>query len=283
MKIGSILTAILILGTVGCQPADNYSVSLNDTANVINGTKVNARSSKAARSVVLIDLMNSAGVGISFCTATLVGPHTILTAGHCFDPALLKEFVSFRVLFTNSYSEAFFAESRQGVYFKKHPQYHTEKTYDHDIAIGIFSGDIPAGYNTVAMDDDITANYANVKTYVYGYGRTIDYSGKPSENYRYSGGDLHKGTLEVYSDYGQFPDRYHVVAETANHLCQGDSGGPQFYNEGGALKVIGVNSAVGGERLSNGFRRCTSWSQATKVAPAYEWFKKEEKKGLRKL
>ncbi|MGE5086216.1 MAG: S1 family peptidase, partial [Bacillota bacterium] len=241
------------------------------------------RSSKAARSVVLIELIASDGLGKSFCTATLVGPHTILTAGHCFDSNVLRDFANFRVLFTNSYSDAFFAESRPGIYFKKHPQYNSEKKYDHDIALGIFSGNIPAGYNVVAMDDDITANYANAKTYVYGYGQTIDYSGKPSEDLRHSIGDLHKGILQINSNYEQSQDRYYVLAETPNHICYGDSGGPQFYNKDGALKVIGVNSAVGGERLSNGNRRCTSWSQATKVAPAYEWFKKEERKGLRML
>lgn len=274
---------ILAFGVIGCQPQDPSSISATDPAQIIDGATVNTRASKAARSVVLIELMDRAGEGLTFCSATLVGPHTILTAGHCFDSNLLADFAKFRVLFTNSYDQAATTESRRGVYFKKHPQYNSEQVYDHDIGIGIFAGDIPDGFNTVTMDGDVTANYANLTAYVYGYGRSVDYNGRPTEDTRYSSGKLHKGAMRISADYDRSPDRYYILATSPTHLCQGDSGGPQFYNENGVLKVIGVNSAVNGERLPNGTRRCSSEAQATKVAPALDWFKKEEKKGLRRL
>lgn len=162
MKTKHFIMILAAFGLIGCQQQDLSATSFTDSAQIIDGAKVNTRASKAARSVVLIELMNAAGEGLTYCSATLVGPHTILTAGHCFDSKLLTDFAKFRVLFTNSYDDAATTESRRGVYFKKHPQYNSELVYDHDIGIGIFAGDIPAGFNTVNMDSDVSANYASL-------------------------------------------------------------------------------------------------------------------------
>lgn len=272
----------LVFGLVACnqQLSGSSAVNTSEGSAIINGQIKTVRDTPASRSVVMIEMVNTRGFAITFCTATLVGPNTILTAAHCFDPKMMPGLASFRVLFENTYTMTGKREAREGLAFVRYPDYNSKLVYDHDIAIGVFAGTIPQGFSTVALDTNENANYSNMLTYVYGYGRTVNYTGDKYENPRYSAGTLYRGVLKIDNFYKETPDRYFSVVEWPSHLCQGDSGGPQFYDKDGVLKVIGVNSAVFGEKLPNGMQSCLGRSQATKVSAFYPWIKKEERRLL---
>jgi tryptase len=274
-----------LLALCACQPAPQKPLLSEESAAVIDGQSIQTRTTSAARSVVLLELLDSQGYSPTFCTATLVGPNTVLTAAHCFDKKLIKSFVSFRVVFSNSFSFSLLGpnrpEMRDGYFFKNHPDYNSTGAYDHDIAIGIFKGSIPSGYSIMAMDTDKTANYGGKNVYVYGYGKSRNYTGAVNEDLRANSGVLNKGTLKISGSYNQHEDRYLIVPESPSHICQGDSGGPQFYHSGDTVKIVGVTSANMGPVLKNGRQSCTAWSQATKVAQFYTWIKSVEKKVLK--
>lgn len=278
----STLLATLAL-VVACSP-DTFSPSplaaVESTQNIIGGTPIHERASQAAKSVVLIEMVNRYNQVMGFCTGTLIAAQTVLSAGHCFDEINNKGFAGFNIVFTNNY-EVFFGGSvlvrettRKGLKYKRHPSYNsTNKYYDHDIAIATFDGGIPEGYGIVSIDTNSNASYSGQSVYVYGYGRSKDYTGLPNEDIYAWLGQLHRGAMKIDSKYNRFKDRYWLNSNIPVFICQGDSGGPQFHHENGVLKVIGVNSAVHGKRLPNGQVSCQGIAQATKVAPFATWIK----------
>ncbi|UXR65191.1 trypsin-like serine protease [Bdellovibrio bacteriovorus] len=272
----------LVLGATACSPrsfSQNGSTTEELSFDIIGGTPIHERTSQAARSVVLLDIKNRFGQSLGFCTATLIGPQTILSAAHCFDESRVKGFDHFDVRFTNNYDISN-SLSRKGLKFQRHGTYNSTQKYDHDIAVATFEGGIPEGYGPVTVDADTKANYAGQTVYVYGYGRSQDYTGRPNENSWASIGQLHKGVMQIESTYNRFADRYWLNSAVPSFICQGDSGGPQFYHENGVLKVIGVNSAILGKKLPNGFSSCKGIGQATKVAPFAGWIAKTRMKLL---
>ncbi|MDG0817949.1 S1 family peptidase [Bdellovibrio svalbardensis] len=284
------LGVALLLATmlVGCNQSniEHPGADKNDFSNradIIGGEIKIQRNTPASRSVVLIELLDEQLRPLTFCTATLIGAHTILTAGHCFDVKLIGPVKKFRVLFENFYKPEGPREQRQGLAYLVNPTYNSRGIYDHDIALGVFAGALPAGFAPVSIDENINANYANELVFAYGYGRTKDYTGQRAEDLRYSSGTLFRGILKVDPWFKETPDRYFTLNEWPTHLCQGDSGGPQFLDRNGELKVIGVNSASFGKKLPNGIQDCSGKSQATKVAPFAGWLHKEERKLLRMI
>lgn len=272
----------LILGATACSPRSvsaTGATAEDSSANIIGGTPIHERASQAARSVVLLDIKNRFGQSLGFCTATLIGPQTILSAAHCFDESRIKGFDHFDIRFTNNYDISN-SLSRKGLKFQRHGTYNSTQKYDHDIAVATFEGSIPEGYDYVNVDADTKASYAGKTVYVYGYGRSQDYTGRPNENAWAWIGQLHKGVMKIEDTYNRFPDRYWLNSAVPSFICQGDSGGPQFYHENGVLKVIGVNSAVLGKKLPNGYSSCKGVGQATKVAPFAGWISKTRVKLL---
>ncbi|MEK2687927.1 S1 family peptidase [Bdellovibrio sp. GT3] len=280
MKYRLLLVALSLTTVAACQGGHTSSVTAAQDSAVINGTPVISRNTPASKSLVFIELLTPQGTVRTACSAALVGPRSILTAAHCFDTKHVKNFVGFQVVFANQFGTRSPALIRRGVVFKKHPLYNSNNLYNYDFAMAVFEGTAPSGFVPAVMDSDINANYGGKTLYVYGYGRSRDYTGKPGENLRDSVGVLHRGIVQVHSNYDKLDDLYLLKASSTAHICQGDSGGPQFYTNKGVTKIVGVTSANFGRMLENGQHSCMEHSQAAKVAPNYAWFKREERLAL---
>lgn len=273
MKTHRLLTLPLLLCTLAaCSPdIQSHGNILEGRTAIIGGEAVNERLTEASRSVVVIEMVNSSGSPFGFCTATLIGTNTVLTAGHCFDKKRMPALAGFNVLFTNKYVFFQHYPQRKGLRHLIHTDYNSSGDYDHDLAVASFEGSLPEGYKPVAIDTDKDTDHSGGTVYVYGYGRAKDYTGRPTQDMLAEIGQLHRGVMKIDEQFNRFADRYWTTKEVPVFICQGDSGGPQFYHENGVLKVMGVNSAVYGPRLPNGRSSCKGIAQATKVAPFAPW------------
>lgn len=278
MKSYMALLPGLLLTLVACSPdiRSHHAPVILDSDSIIGGEEIRERVSDAARSVVVVELTSAGGGTIAFCTGTLIGTNTVLTAGHCFDKEHLPGLAGFNIVFTDKFSAFLNTVKRKGQKWAVHTSYNsTKKEYDHDIAVGSFAGSLPKGYQPVAYDTDVEADHSDATVYVYGYGRSRDYTGRKGEDPMAYLGQLHRGVMKIDSFYNRHPDRYWTTTEVPVFICNGDSGGPQFYHENGVLKVLGVNSAVYGPKLPNGHSSCKGIGQATKVAPFADWIQKK--------
>lgn len=288
---GVLLLSILTIAGPGCGRGLPAQVDEpNKPDSVINGSEILDRSTKAARSVVIVQLLDRNNATTSYCTATLIGRNTILTGAHCFDTRSIPAFYNFNVLFSNSFTGQGALEVRKGLNYSKHPRFNSEVDsrfpagtllFDHDIAVAVFQGPGPTQFSPVDIDSDIKADYSSQKVYTYGYGRSVDYTGAAGEDLNFSNGKLRRGIMYIEDDFSNKSDRYFIKPSSPSKVCQGDSGGPQFYHENGVLKIIGVNSASVGPALANGASSCTGTSQVTKVAPFASWIREQEARILR--
>ncbi len=163
-------------------------------------------------------LMIKSGKGMSSCTATLVGKHTVLTAAHCVHPGYTHYFQ----LAGKTYS------STKVV---RHPQYSLSQQQGavNDIALIKLNSDPPVTPTQVSKK----APFKGQKITIIGYGVTSTYK-KDSGIKR-----IAKNTVaNVYSTRFTFNGS---GGDTGN-TCSGDSGGPALATVDGIELHLGVHS-----------------------------------------
>ena len=164
------------------------------------------------------------------------------------------------------------------------PYQQTFLSYNHDIAVLVFKGSAPKNYRFAKLASKETADQSGKSEHVYGFGRSIDYSGETGERLDFSAGTLREGFVQIKENFLKIKDRYYIQKNSKKQMiCQGDSGGPHYLEGKISRTLIGVTSAGLGRTLANGRKSCFDEAQVTKVAPFYQWIKSEEKKLLNDL
>ena len=170
------------------------------------------------------------------CSATVIGPRVILTAGHCVEDLGRIRPASFELenelIFTVGL-DVFAARCEQAPLYR-------EKEEDHDLALCTVDHELPLKYASVASQGPRLRD----KVVLMGYGCTRRGGGGGND------GVLRMGLAPVtdlpYPGYHW----YHTRGNSA--LCFGDSGGPNFAQtkRGETHQIIGVNSRGDISRLS---------------------------------
>lgn len=189
---------------------------------LINGTPVTTGT--------YTEVVNLTSNGVN-CSATVVGPRTILTAAHCATDGATATFT----IGGHTYSAII---TRSALY----PQ------NDHDLALGMTSEDIQ-GVQPASIGGTATVG---LTVALLGYGCTT------------AGGGPSDGVLRMGNSVITALQDYDMVSTQAGGaaLCFGDSGGPALVFDNGAHKVLGINSKGNIQDTNYDTRTDTSDSQA---------------------
>jgi secreted trypsin-like serine protease len=202
------------------------------SSGIVGGTKVTQGDPDSKKVMMLYN-------DGELCTASALTKHILITAAHCVQKSAAKSWVAFHE--SLSCESGFKVENNAVpvVEFVVHPDYKKiGEANPNDLALIILRDAIPVGYQTygIADPDDLTANST---LYFYGYGDV---------NYKQGGAGILRKTQVSRQNYSIESEQNLVsVDQTIGHgVCNGDSGGPSLVNINGEMKLLGVNSYVGG-------------------------------------
>lgn len=242
----------MLLVTVACQRSHRVSNDGMFNSGIVNGTDANG-SEAWFGSVIAIGTKSSNGKGFEvFCSGSLIGKNTIVTAGHCLDYQGVGAYVIFGLK-----QDSADVQGRKIVKAAFHEKYDgnfPESARDvFDIGVAQFEGELPNGFNPVEIltDDSILKNGAEIL--LAGFGVTNGYTQAGAGTLRYTSVKIQDeayGKTEVQTD------------EKKNGSCNGDSGGPGLVSFNGKYYVWGTTSRGDAACVNNGiYTKVTSYKQ----------------------
>ncbi|HEY5945329.1 MAG TPA: trypsin-like serine protease [Kofleriaceae bacterium] len=159
------------------------------------------------------------------CTATVIGPHTAITAAHCFlgpAPRTLRVFFGSTIAGGGTFTPV--ADARS------HPSFDAA-TLAHDIALLTFRDDSPVaplGFDTRTID----ASLVGTSFRVVGFGTTSNTSG--------DSGDKREGVAKVSDVQAE----EFTALPSPSQPCRGDSGGPALFGTQTIAAVVSRGDAA---------------------------------------
>ena len=204
-----------------------------------------AREESALAAHVLMLLKND-GHGASFCTASVIAPDVLLTAGHCVSaPENLRAWWPGGDL------------DQRIVAIAVHPLFRADATQKRvksiDLAMVRLARPLPPPFRPLPIAWD-TQGGVGATLQIAGYGLTREGDGR-------SAGKLHSGTLIVREPISKILVWAKDPASKGLGACTGDSGGPMLTAAGDALVAVTVWSQ------GTGKRQCGELTQAARLAP----------------
>lgn len=162
------------------------------------------------RGIINGSLSHDPTVVLYGCTATIVGPRTVISAAHCFHPAHAANGTRTLKVSGKNIRADFYA----------HPSF--DGRY-HDVAIGFTEEDLDVAPRR--LGDDMSGGSATITGFGCNSGRDL----------RQGYGTQRSGAVNIYANR-KYHSGYMVAGRGGAVGCPGDSGGPAF--QGGAL--VGV-------------------------------------------
>lgn len=278
-KWGQALTSGFALGLMtlvsACGPQKQL-LEMNEHENqgIRNGEAVLEADLEAQSTVALYFRPPGEDRLVSFCSASLVGEKTLLTAAHCLlglSEGLMKEIPEIlpyvQVGFGLKVAESLDDENIQMIAVSKalvHPDFSMDSvikvsptTPIPDLALLQLAKPAPKGFKRVSLLRDARQITAGVKLSLAGYGLT-DIQPAPT-----SASELRKVQVEVREpNFNPTQFSYEIV--NGRGSCSGDSGGPAYLkNSRGQLLLAGVTSF--------GDRACNRMGVYTSVPAMLTW------------
>jgi hypothetical protein len=173
----------------------------------------------------------------SICTATLIGPRTLLTAAHCVD---FRGEGEVRLVASNRPNARNLQQTEvfRVVETVMHPSWDPNQVLN-DVALARLDRAPSVPVKVWNREDISTLRGRSLRS--VGYGRSV---GNPEEGEEdvEDDGTLIKRTVSL--NFGEVArDRFRVGDEERRGICQGDSGGPSFYTfPDGVERVVGIHS-----------------------------------------
>jgi secreted trypsin-like serine protease len=218
----------------------------------------------------------------NYCTGTLIGLRTVLTAAHCFvdaansNGATLDEWrQKSRVGFGLQVTAEEASGQVQLIRIRNvavHPDYQADSVNDAaripmpDVAVLTLEESAPRGYIPAALVEDKGSLVRGLKLILAGYGLT-------DGRRQIKATELRK--VEVQVEDPEFsPVQFIYRVFSRKTACSGDSGGPAYIVRGGRLAVIGVTSW--------GDQTCSQIGAYTSVPALAGWIRSALFSGLRR-
>lgn len=219
-----LLGALLGLGVAACGGLEPEAPTGQLAAGLANGTPDVAHPAVGLVLRGVADCTSGAGSGVSVCTGTLIGRHTVLTAGHCVaDPKPAYAFCppggGTRQVARVLAHPGFLATQPLGL----------DRTTD-DIGLLILKDDVV----------DLAAAVVAARTPVAGEAATVVGWGVLSDRGDEPQGQARSGTKAVSAVSAKTLETQPVGGSPA--ICSGDSGGPLLQRQGDRDVLLGVVS-----------------------------------------
>lgn len=221
---------------------------------------VGGQAAEAGTAAQVVMIVSDRG---SFCSAAVLGPRLLLTAGHCVRPG-----ANYRLL-TYAGAQPVLGELAA---ITLHPQFdpaaYAKRRFVVDLALATLKAPLPGGYAPIALPSTPEAGVMGARYSFAGFGLSVRGDGK-------TGGTLRQATLTGVPLQSRIQLRLQDPGKREIGACQGDSGGPVFRvsDAAGAATAPVLVGVLGSALGEEGQRGCGGFTGVALIGTALPWIR----------